>query len=618
MPNYGSQLGPKPGSSKRSKAKNVSGLGRSLVNDRKRQQKNASVSDRHTTDIEGAAGGNLSSVTQERPIDEFLNTAALADTDFTSDRTASVKIISHPTQSTAVAANPYLLSTEEEQNVKEKQQQNSDKLKVPRRPRWTSEMTRHELDRLEKDAFLDWRRNLALLQENQDLLLTPFERNIEIWRQLWRVVDRSDLVVQIVDARNPLLFRCEDLDAYVKEVNPEKRNLLLVNKADLMTKHQRETWAKYFMENDIRYAFFSASTALVEQEDQSEEEQESEQGQEEEEEEEHQVGPPSVDPTEILSVDQLEQLFLYEAPNDPLYQGEEAGGRLQIGLVGYPNVGKSSTINALIGSKKVSVSATPGKTKHFQTILLSDRVMLCDCPGLVFPNFASTKADLVCNGVLPIDELREVTGPVQIVTQRIPKFFLEAIYGISIPTKPIDEGGSGIPTAEELLSAYARARGYMRQGKGLPDESRAARYVLKDYVNSKLLYCHPPPDYPDTPSNFNRQLYNINSLPEARRQQIVTAIKAKNQLDQLTEDEINDLDLSKELANLKFSQHDPTAVIKTDDMISPESAMLDSEFFADQGSRGHTSLPFHLRKQVATNSKKHNKKNKKKAKMMAL
>lgn len=68
-----------------------------------------------------------------------------------------------------------------------------------------------------------------------------------------------------------------------------------------------------------------------------------------------------------------------------------------IGLVGYPNVGKSSTINSLIGEKKVSVSATPGKTKHFQTIHLSENIVLCDCPGLVFPQFATTRADLVIN-----------------------------------------------------------------------------------------------------------------------------------------------------------------------------------------------------------------------------
>lgn len=81
------------------------------------------------------------------------------------------------------------------------------------------------------------------------LLLTPFERNLEVWRQLWRVVERSHLVVQIVDARNPLRFRCEDLEAYLKDVEgPEgesgtgagkRKSLLLINKADLLTMEQR-------------------------------------------------------------------------------------------------------------------------------------------------------------------------------------------------------------------------------------------------------------------------------------------------------------------------------------------------------------------------------------------
>ena len=126
--------------------------------------------------------------------------------------------------------------------------------------------------------------------------------------------------------------------------------------------------------------------------------------------------------------------------------------KTQIGLVGYPNVGKSSTINALIGAKKVSVSSTPGKTKHFQTIHLSDKVLLCDCPGLVFPNFATTKAELVCNGILPIDQLREFTGPAGLVAKRIPQHFLEALYGMKIQIRPLEEGGTGTPTAEEILS----------------------------------------------------------------------------------------------------------------------------------------------------------------------
>ena len=76
-----------------------------------------------------------------------------------------------------------------------------------------------------------------------------------------------------------------------------------------------------------------------------------------------------------------------------------------IGLVGYPNVGKSSTINALLMEKKVSVSSTPGKTKHFQTLFLEQNLLLCDCPGLVMPSFVVTKADMVLNGILPIDQV---------------------------------------------------------------------------------------------------------------------------------------------------------------------------------------------------------------------
>jgi large subunit GTPase 1 len=90
---------------------------------------------------------------------------------------------------------------------------------------------------------------LYRLQEQENFLLTPFERNLEVWRQLWRVLERSHLVVQIVDARNPLRFRCEDLESYVKDVEGtegewgtgkgKRRSLLLINKADLLTEQQR-------------------------------------------------------------------------------------------------------------------------------------------------------------------------------------------------------------------------------------------------------------------------------------------------------------------------------------------------------------------------------------------
>jgi large subunit GTPase 1 len=50
----------------------------------------------------------------------------------------------------------------------------------------------------------------------------------------------------------------------------------------------------------------------------------------------------------------------------------EVEGKVEIGLTGYPNVGKSSVINAVLGKKKVGVASMPGKTKHFQTLKLTE------------------------------------------------------------------------------------------------------------------------------------------------------------------------------------------------------------------------------------------------------
>ena len=543
----------------------------------------------------------MRSVTEQGALDEFLSTAELAGTDFTAEKMNNVKII-HTDQ-----RNPYLLSAAEERSAIRKQKANKNRLTVPRRPPWDETTTPQELDKKERASLLDWRRGLAELQEKDDLLMTPFERNLEVWRQLWRVIERSDLVVQIVDARNPLLFRSEDLEQYVKEVNPKKDNLLLVNKADMMTLSQREAWADYFENGGINYKFFSASLAKAQNE--AMELEESTDGEDvpagasnqaaaiqsgdkltneakkldtrdakEEDEEwasEEELEEESDQRTRILTVDELEALFLENAPDVGTADGEPQR-KTQIGLVGYPNVGKSSTINALIGAKKVSVSSTPGKTKHFQTIHLSPDVVLCDCPGLVFPNFATTKAELVCNGILPIDQLREFTGPAGLVAQRIPQSFFEALYGIKVHTRPLEEGGTGLPTAEEILVAYAIARGFAKTGQGQPDESRAARYILKDYVSGKLLFCHPPPSEPRIdPREFNRELYDMTHLPQKRR-----AILAAQTEGSITGSEDPSL-------------MDDPAMVPAPPIQGEKSNRLDRRFFGPgQGNGGHLTMPF--------------------------
>ncbi|RLP65879.1 hypothetical protein L150_04655 [Candida albicans Ca529L] len=655
--------GPKP---IHHKNKNLIGLGRTIANQRSKENSIQYLPDgemRFTTDKKEANWVKLRSVTQENALDEFLSTAELADTDFTADKNQQVKIIK--VGNTSIVNSNGLLSADEMLAMRQKHMMFENKLTIPKRPKWNKNQSKIEIDRQENLAFLSWRRELAQLTENNDLLLTPFERNLEVWKQLWRVVERCDLIVQIVDARNPLFFRSIDLDKYVTSLsdpdnNKAKNNLLLVNKADMLTRDQRIAWAEYFKLKKINYVFFSAAKAneLLEKEREELENIQNSTGSSssssrntnnnaaaaavvDAEQEEGEAN----DSIRILKIEELEKLFMDSAPKfevDPEFPDR----KLQIGLVGYPNVGKSSTINALVGSKKVSVSSTPGKTKHFQTIHLSPDVLLCDCPGLVFPNFAYTNAELVCNGVLPIDQLREHIPPVSLVCQRIPKFFLEAVYGIHIPIQKVEDGGNGeYPTARELLNAYARARGYMTQGFGSADEPRAARYILKDYVNGKLLYVNPPPKEATNKNEwilpnlqesriFNRELYTLNHLPESRQHQIVSAMQHKH----IPVDEFN---LEKDLTKLNFSQHiaattgsgdskDEDNKLRDNKQSQSEAKTLfyggkqaalesagdelDREFFAMNNISGKFATPFHKKNNNNTeknSNKKHNKKNKK-------
>ena len=165
-------------------------------------------------------------------------------------------------------------------------------------------------------------------------------------------------------------------------------------------------------------------------------------------------------------------------------------------------MGNSKNTHGLV---RVGVAAQPGKTKHFQTLMLParDDMMLCDCPGLVFPSFVSNTADLIAAGVYPIAQMRDHWPVVELICRRIPREIINASYGISIPEPSLQElNEKGLdkvppPTADEFLTTYCVARNMLAASSGVPDATRAARIVIKDYVSGKLLYCHPPPNAED-------------------------------------------------------------------------------------------------------------------------
>lgn len=441
-----------------------------------------SYSQLHTTELQdGYDWGrlNLSSVTEESSFNAFLRTAELAGTEFQAEK-LNITFV-NPKQRVG------LLSKTQEQTMHQKHAEHRDQLKIPRRPKWNKETSAEDLERAENEAFLNWRRDLALLQENEEILMTPYEKNLEFWRQLWRVVERSDVVVQIVDARNPLLFRSVDLERYVKEVDSNKLNMILVNKSDLLTLEQRQHWAQYFDCEGIRTAFYSAT--LVEEELKREAEAARQAAdsptsalelkQLREAAEEIQQSLNAVEQTLDVIENKMKSkpsdatdVKLPRLPSDKnsahllsrtelidflrhIYTGpRHTAQHVTIGMVGYPNVGKSSTINSLMTVKKVSVSATPGKTKRFQTLFLENDILLCDCPGLVMPSFVLTKADMLLNGILPIDQMRDHVPAVNLLCERIPRHVLEDKYGIVI-AKPLEgEDPDRPPFSEELLLAY--------------------------------------------------------------------------------------------------------------------------------------------------------------------
>jgi len=190
-------------------------------------------------------------------------------------------------------------------------------------------------------------------------------------------------------------------------------------------------------------------------------------------------------------------------------------GVLTIGCVGQPNVGKSSLINAVMGRKVVSVSKTPGHTKHFQTIFLTQNVRLCDCPGLVFPSKVAQPLQ-VLSGSYPIAQLREPFSIVKFLAERLN---LPAILKLA----PVDKDSSEW-SAYDICEQWAEKRGFRTARAARLDANRAANGLLRMALDGKLNLCLYPPNYvaekekwlrhPDVPSIVAIQAMGDSNEPE--------------------------------------------------------------------------------------------------------
>ncbi|WP_457753329.1 GTPase [Thermococcus sp.] len=247
------------------------------------------------------------------------------------------------------------------------------------------------------------------------------------WRIVREVIDEADIVIEVVDARDPIGTRNPKVERLVRESG--KKLLITMNKADLVPKEWAEEYKK---KSNVPMVFISArerkGTGILRR--------------------------------EIKKI--AKELF------------DEGKEKVKVALVGYPNVGKSTIINVLKGKHAVGVAPIPGYTKGKQLIRLSKKIWLIDSPGVVpIDDFD----ELVIKGGFPADKIEDPVKPALKLIRRILDTRKEALtekYGIQ-----------QFENEEQILEAIGRKKGLLRKG-GETDIEEAARYFLREWQTGRF------------------------------------------------------------------------------------------------------------------------------------
>ena len=250
-----------------------------------------------------------------------------------------------------------------------------------------------------------------------------------------------DAVVEIVDARAPLSSRNPEMDNMTKN----KPRLVLLNKSDLADDRTTQLWINYFR----RYG----SEALA---------VDCKSGK----------GLKSVLP--VLKGSVLKELM------DKREKNGMKGAAVRLMIVGIPNVGKSSLINKLAGSKRAKVEDRPGVTRTKQWVKLDNNTELLDMPGVLWPKFEdqNVAVRLAFTGAISDDILDIETLAMKLLS------YLAENYPNSLTERykiEFTEGCTGL----ELLEMVGKKRGMMISGGEINTE-RAAITVLDEFRSGKL------------------------------------------------------------------------------------------------------------------------------------
>jgi nuclear GTP-binding protein len=281
------------------------------------------------------------------------------------------------------------------------------------------------------------------------------------YRELHKIVNTADVILVVLDARDPLGCRPLEVERYIMNIDPSKRIVLVLNKIDLVPKENVTAWVKY-LRRELPTVAIKCST----QEQKLNLGRSKASGMA--------AGGDQSQVSQCIGGEQLLQLLKNYSRNSDMKVS------VTVGVVGYPNVGKSSLINSLARTRAVETGAQAGVTKKAQQVQLDKKVKLLDCPGIVFAK-DETDVSVILRNCVKLDAVIDPLPAFQEIVRRCDKLKLMTLYKTA-----------RFGTDQEFLQLVARARGKMKRG-GVLDLEMAARTVLQDWVQGKIPYCTKPP-----------------------------------------------------------------------------------------------------------------------------
>eukprot|EP00667_Euglena_gracilis_P005400 EG_transcript_5440 len=268
-------------------------------------------------------------------------------------------------------------------------------------------------------------------------------QSARIWNELYKVIDSSDVIIQVLDSRDPMGTRSRALEKYIQKEKKYKHLIFVLNKCDLIPTWATSRWVALLSREYPTIAFHASIT--------------------------NPFGKGNL----INLIRQFANL--HKATNTNL---------ISVGLVGYPNVGKSSIINTLKGKKVCSVAPIPGETKVWQYIKLSRNVLIIDCPGVIHQSDDPNDThQAVLKGVVRVERMasEEKADFVETVLKLVDHAKIADTYGIADWYDHLD-----------FLDQLAIKRGKLHKG-GVPDRDGVARTVLYDWQRAKIPWFTTPP-----------------------------------------------------------------------------------------------------------------------------